>query len=126
PEKKEESTADKSPAATQTVEVDTDEAAAVVVTIKTSADGEKTAKAAVTKEISGTKTVISANLADQITKAAGTDDVTVTTTVKNEAGKTLYKVRVNTSDLEAGNKLYIYQKKKRRQLCDGECEEIYR
>lgn len=110
-EKKEESTADKSPAATQTVEVDTDEAAAVVVTIKTSADGEKTAKAAVTKEISGTKTVISANLADQITKAAGTDDVTVTTTVKNEAGKTLYKVRVNTSDLEAGNKLYIYQKK---------------
>ncbi|MDY3819563.1 MAG: hypothetical protein SO019_10970, partial [Lachnospiraceae bacterium] len=46
PEKKEESTADKSPAATQTVEVDTDEAAAVVVTIKTSADGEKTAKAA--------------------------------------------------------------------------------
>ena len=111
PEKKEESTADKSPAATQTVEVDTDEAAAVVVTIKTSADGEKTAKAAVTKEISGTKTVISANLADQITKAAGTDDVTVTMTVKNEAGKTLYKVRVNTSDLEAGNKLYIYQKK---------------
>lgn len=81
------------------------------VTVKKDGSGEITsAKAAVENTVSdGSKATVSAAVVSQITEAAGTENVAVTMTVKDKAGNTKYKVKVNTGDLESGNDLYIYR-----------------
>jgi hypothetical protein len=81
------------------------------VTVKKDGEGEVTsATAAVTKTVGDTNKVsISGAVVDQLTEAAGTDDVKVTVTVKDADGKTKYKVKADADELTAGNDLYIYK-----------------
>jgi hypothetical protein len=81
------------------------------VTVKKDGEGEVTsATAAVTKTVGDTNKVsISGAVVDQLTEAAGTDDVKVTVTVKDADGKTKYKVKADADELTAGKDLYIYK-----------------
>lgn len=83
-----------------------------VTTIVTEVSGGnvKEANAAVSKTTdSGNKITLSKDETEQIIKAAGTTDVKITITAKDETGREQYKVSVYTKDLAAGNKLYIYE-----------------
>lgn len=55
------------------------------------------------------KVTLSGNLVSQVTEAAGTENVTVTMTVKDTEGADQYKVIADVKDLAVGNKLNIYQ-----------------
>lgn len=81
------------------------------VTVKKDGAGEITsAKATIAKTVSsGNKATISAGIIDQITEAAGTDQVKVTMSVKDADGATKYNVKVDAADLTTGNALYIYK-----------------
>lgn len=80
------------------------------VTVKKDSEGAVTsATASVAATIEGKKTSLSADVIAQVQEASGQKDVTVTVTAKNDEGKTLYKVKVDTKDLTADNALYIYK-----------------
>lgn len=80
------------------------------VTVKKDGEGAVTsATASVAATIEGKKTSLSADVIAQVQEASGQKDVTVTVTAKNDEGKTLYKVKVDTKDLTADNALYIYK-----------------
>lgn len=55
------------------------------------------------------KVTLSGNLVSQVTEAAGTENVTVTMTVKDTEGANQYKIIAEAKDLAVGNKLNIYQ-----------------
>ena len=80
------------------------------VTVKKDSEGAVTsATASVAVTIEGKKTSLSADVIAQVQEASGQKDVAVTVTAKNDEGKTLYKVKVDTKDLTADNALYIYK-----------------
>lgn len=80
------------------------------VTVKKDEAGTVTAAtASVATTIEGKKTSISSEVVSQITEAAGQEDVKITVTAKDDSGKTLYKVKVDANDIEAGKDLVIYK-----------------
>lgn len=80
------------------------------VTVKKDSEGAVTsATASVVATIEGKKTSLSADVIAQVQEASGQKDVAVTVTAKNDEGKTLYKVKVDTKNLTAENALYIYK-----------------
>ena len=81
------------------------------VTVKKDGEGEiVSAKATVTKTVNaGSKATIQSAVLEQIIEAAGTEDVTITMTVKDAEGKTKYTVKADAGDFEPGNELYIYK-----------------
>ena len=80
------------------------------VTVKKDSEGAVTsATASVAATIEGKKTSLSADVIAQVQEASGQKDVAVTVTAKNDEGKTLYKVKVDTKDLTPDNALYIYK-----------------
>ena len=95
----------------KTVIEKTDDNTTATVTVKKDATGAITsAKAAVTTgaDASG-KTSVSADVVKQIQKAADTDQVALTVSVRDEAGTLKYKLKVDVEDLVADNELYIYK-----------------
>ncbi|KSV57994.1 leucine-rich repeat protein [Acetivibrio ethanolgignens] len=82
------------------------------VTVKTDGDGNVTsAKASITKTSDSSKVSLSGKVLGQITEAAGADTkVRVTMTVKDNDGKTLYKVQADANEILPGEKLYIYKR----------------
>ena len=81
------------------------------VTVKKDGEGEiVSAKATIVKTVStGSKATIQSSILAQIIEAAGTEDVTVSMTVKDAEGKTKYTVKADAGDFEPGNELYIYK-----------------
>lgn len=80
------------------------------VTVKKDDAGKVTsATASVAATIEGKKTSISSEVVSQITEAAGQEEVKITVTAKDNSGKTLYKVKVDANDLEAGNDLVLFK-----------------
>ena len=81
----------------------------VTVVVKKDGNGEvTTAKATITTVSDSKKAAISGTVAKQVTDTAGTDtQISMKVTDKN--GKQLYTVKADSTDLEAGNKLYIYK-----------------
>lgn len=83
------------------------------VTVTKDADGKiSAAEAEVENTVTtGTddkvKTTISANVVKQMTDAAGTTDLTIKQTVKDEKGNVLYTVETKAEDLAAGKKLTL-------------------
>lgn len=67
------------------------------------------ATAAFDSTASGKAASLSGAAIERIIAAAGTNDVSVTMNVKNNAGNIKYMVKANTTDLQAGNKLYAYK-----------------
>lgn len=84
---------------------------ATVTVRKDGDDNVKTSRAEVvaTVDEDTTKVTLAGAVVDQIVKASGTSNVTVTLDVKNEEDDTKYTVKVATKNLEAGNKLYVYK-----------------
>ena len=89
----------------------------VTVTTTTDSKGSTSVRAEVvktgTKSAAGTKGTISSAVVEQITEAAGTNDVVITQKVVDKNGKTAYTVSVNAKDLSTGKKLTLvkYNKK---------------
>lgn len=88
------------------------ENAKVSVSVKKDAEGNvQSAAAAVTRQAGSRNTaVLPGNVISQIKEAAG-QDVEVTMTVQGTDGSNLYKLKADTKDLHAGNKLRIYRRK---------------
>jgi hypothetical protein len=79
------------------------------VTVNKNASGTITAAAAdVSTTVSTSKLAISGAVVSQLTEAAGTKDVQVTVTAKDESGNTKFTVKADADELTAGNKLKIY------------------
>lgn len=83
------------------------------VTVTKDADGKISAAEAEVENTVATgtsdkvKTTISANVVKQMTDAAGTTDLTIKQTVKDEKGNVLYTVETKAEDLAAGKKLTL-------------------
>lgn len=78
------------------------------VNVTKDADGKVTeATAAVTQTSEDKKAGISADAIAQITEAAGTKDIEVTTKIVDANGKTVCKLTVNAEDLKAGNQMKV-------------------
>lgn len=88
------------------------ENAKVSVSVKKDAEGNvQSAAAAVTRQAGSRNTaVLPGTVISQIKEAAG-QDVEVTMTVQGTDGSNLYKLKADTKDLYAGNKLRIYRRK---------------
>lgn len=90
-----------------------DGAKAVVTIVKSSGGSITEASACLSKqgEITAngkTKLTISDSLSNQITEAAGTDDVDIVVSVTDHMDRQLYSLTVNKKKLESGNSLYLY------------------
>lgn len=90
--------------------------AATADTAKTTVNIEKdnagmitSANAAFDSTASGNAASLSGAAVEKIIATAGTNDVSITMTVRNNAGNIKYKVKANTTDLQTGNKLYAYK-----------------
>ncbi len=80
------------------------------ITVTKNADGKTTAaKASVSKTTSGKKVSLTGDVIAQIKEVSGEDNLAVTLTVKDDSGKTKFKLKADSNDLQPGNKLYIYQ-----------------
>lgn len=55
------------------------------------------------------KTTLNADAAEQMIQAAGTEDVTIKQTVRDDKGNTLYTVETDAKNLEAGRKLTLIE-----------------
>jgi len=91
-----------------------DNAETVVTTVKDSSGSVTEASAHISKqgEITATgktKLTISNALTDQITEAAGTEDINIVVSVTDNINRTLYSLTVNKKKLESGNSLYLYE-----------------
>ena len=95
----------------KTVIAESSKTTSTTVTVKKDGEGEiVSAKATVTKTVTtGSKTTISSAVLEQIIEAAGTEDVTITMTVKDADGKTKYTIKADAGDFKSGNELYIYK-----------------
>ncbi len=84
----------------------------VAVTVKK--DGSQkvfSATAAATRQAgNGDTCILDADMVSQVKEAAG-QDVAITLTVKEADGTNKYKLKVDTKDLSAGNKLFLYRLK---------------
>jgi len=80
------------------------------ITVKKNASGKTTtANAAVSKVVSGNKVSLTGKVIAQLKEASGEDNLAVTLTVKDDSGKTKYKLKADADDLQPGNELFIYQ-----------------
>lgn len=62
------------------------------------------------------KTTLNADAAEQMIQAAGTEDVTIKQTVRDDKGNTLYTVETDAKNLEAGRKLTLVEIKDGKQI----------
>lgn len=62
------------------------------------------------------KTTLNADAAEQMIQAAGTKDVTIKQTVRDDKGNTLYTVETDAKNLEAGRKLTLVEIKDGKQI----------
>lgn len=62
------------------------------------------------------KTTLNADTAEQMIQAAGTKDVTIKQTVRDDKGNTLYTVETDAKNLEAGRKLTLVEIKDGKQI----------
>lgn len=102
-------------AVTQTVEKSAftvSQAKAVVTTVKNSGDEIVKAVANVTMQgvfsKEGSMLNLSGFMTDRIAKEAGTQDVQITVSVKNDKNALLYKLTVDNKNLSSGSGLYVY------------------
>lgn len=80
------------------------------VVVRKDADGKTTAaNASVSKTVSGNKAFLTGAVVAQLKEISGEDNLAVTLTVKDNSGRTKFKVKANADDLHPGNELYIYQ-----------------
>lgn len=80
------------------------------VVVRKDADGKTTAAdASVSKTVSGNKAFLTGAVVAQLKEISGEDNLAVTLTVKDNSGRTKFKVKANADDLHPGNELYIYQ-----------------
>ena len=80
------------------------------ITVKKNASGKTTAaNAAVSKTVSGNKVSLTGAVIAQLREASGEDSLAVTLTVKDNSGKTKFKLKADADDLQPGNELFIYQ-----------------
>lgn len=62
------------------------------------------------------KTTLNADAAEQMIQAAGTEDVTIKQTVRDDKGNTLYTVETDAKNLEAGRKLTLVEIREGKQI----------
>ncbi len=90
--------------------------------VKKDAAGEVTEAKAEIEEVAAAgkngkaKTTLSADAAEQMIQAAGTEDVTIKQTVRDDKGNTLYTVETDAKNLEAGRKLTLVEIKDGKQI----------
>ncbi len=83
-------------------------AEATVTVTKDGSDNVTAAKAAIVNTTSGSKVTLSAAIAEQVTEAAGQEDVVITLTAKKANGDIAYQMTVNASNVKSGEDLYVY------------------
>lgn len=108
---------------TTTIEIkDTATNTTINMVVKKDAAGEVTeAKAeieavAVAGKNGKAKTTLNADAAEQMIQAAGTEDVTIKQTVRDDKGNTLYTVETDAKNLVAGRKLTLVEIKDGKQI----------
>ena len=90
--------------------------------VKKDAAGEVTEAKAEIEEVAAAgkngkaKTTLSADAAEQMIQAAGTKDVTIKQTVRDDKGNTLYTVETDAKNLVAGRKLTLVEIKDGKQI----------
>lgn len=90
--------------------------------VKKDAAGEVTEAKAEIEEVAAAgkngkaKTTLNADAAEQMIQAAGTEDVTIKQTVRDDKGNTLYTVETDAKNLVAGRKLTLVEIKDGKQI----------
>lgn len=70
------------------------------------------------------KTTLNADAAEQMIQAAGTEDVTIKQTVRDDKGNTLYTVETDAKNLEAGRKLTLVEIKDGKQILAAKSAKV--
>ena len=108
---------------TTTIEIkDTATNTTINMVVKKDAAGEVTEAKAEIEEVAAAgkngkaKTTLNADTAEQMIQAAGTKDVTIKQTVRDDKGNTLYTVETDAKNLVAGRKLTLVEIKDGKQI----------
>ena len=108
---------------TTTIEIkDTATNTTINMVVKKDAAGEVTEAKAEIEEVAAAgkngkaKTTLNADAAEQMIQAAGTKDVTIKQTVRDDKGNTLYTVETDAKNLVAGRKLTLVEIKDGKQI----------
>lgn len=81
---------------------------ATVTVTKDGSNHVTAAKASIVNTTSGSKVILSADIAEQVAEAAGQENVVITLTAKKANGDVAYQMTVNASDVKSGEDLYVY------------------